>query len=203
MLKPFKTRVVKLLSIIAPLLFLASCSPSKGYLGPTLPPEELAIVYYGACDNGSTIGKASSEGVEFDSSGIALLPGKRMIYVSAELIFSYSNCITNTKFDEEGYEDCKEERDEAIKNNNGYIPVCARYEFDRTTYTCNQEFESYLCSISNNLIKGKEYDACTYQLGNDLFTKLNMRDSSEPTLPVTKCQGTGEQNEQVELKHLP
>ncbi len=97
MLKPFKTRVVKLLSIIAPLLFLASCSPSKGYLGPTLPPEELAIVYYGACDNGSTIGKASSEGVEFDSSGIALLPGKRMIYVSAELIFSYSTPVPGSK----------------------------------------------------------------------------------------------------------
>lgn len=196
--------MIKVILAVIALSLINACSPTKGYLGPELPPEELSVVYYDSCDSGVKLVKASSEGVEFGSSGIELLPGKRVVDVSVERPMRPYNCVPQTSFDEYGYRSCIDRRNQALsKNNNKYVPDCYVSDYTTTTYYCDQEFQSFLCTSSHSLVKTLKYNVCAYQQGMEIYLKLTYKSSAGPIIPVVKCQGLGGEVRRVEFSYMP
>ncbi len=185
------------------LILFNACSPKKGYLGPERPQEELSIVYYDNCDSSIDRVKASSEGVEFSGSGIELLPGKRVIDISVERPLRPYNCIPQTTFDQFGYNQCIDRRNRAISKNSKYVPDCYGSDYTKTTYFCDQEFNSFLCSNSYQLVKAMKYEACVYQEAMNLFFKLTEKKSSSLVGNLNKCQALGGEVRRVEFNNLP
>ena len=185
-------------------LSIGACSPVKGYLGPERPKEELSLVYYDSCDSGINLVKASSEGVEFKGSGIELLPGKRVLDVSVERPMQPYNCIPETTFDDYGYRNCIDRRNQALaKNNNKYVPDCYATDFTTTVYWCDQEFQSFLCTNAHELVKGWGYNVCVYQQGMAVFFKVSYKDNTGPIIPVVGCQALGSDTRRVEFSYMP
>ena len=184
-------------------LLINACSPTKGYLGPERPPEELSVIYYDSCDSNVNLIKASSEGVEFGSSGIELLPGKRVIDVTIERPLRPFNCVPQTKFDEYGYQSCMDRRFKAISKNDKYVPECYTSSYTTTSYFCNQEFQSFVCTNSHELVKGWKYNTCSYQQGMEVFLKIIYKDKTGPIIPATKCQQLGSEVRNVEFSYMP
>ncbi len=189
--------------IILTLFILSSCSPKKGYLGPERPPEELSVVYYESCDAGINLVKASCEGVEFAGSGIELLPGKRIVDATIERPMRPFNCIPETRFDQYGYSSCLDRRNNAITNGDKYIPDCYQHEYTTTVYWCDQEFQAFLCSISNELVKQVKYNTCCYQQGMEVFMKFYAKSGMGTSPVTTPCQFMGSEMRRIEFSSMP
>ncbi len=163
-----------LLSLFSYIVLTSSaCSPAKGYLGPELPEEKLAIVSVNKCDKGLVFVRASAEGVEFNTNGIQLLPGKRSIDVSVERPAPAYNCVAHSDFDQLGYDLCLGRRQEAINKQEKYIPDCFYSDYTDNYNICLQPFQAFLCSVSSELAANKKYEVCAYQDYNNIKVKLS------------------------------
>ena len=196
------TSIINRNIILVIMVGLASCSPVKGYLGPDLPKEQLAIIYYQEC--GSRISKirASAEGVEFGSSGVSLIPGKHGLDSFVDLLGLPYDCVPQTVFDQYGYQSCLNRRFQAQQKNNRYLPNCYVGDYQKTTYSCNQLFKQYLCSSSVTVESNKEYDYCVYQVAGFVRAKISERNSTQAFEEV-ECTYSSEEVRRVEFSYRP
>lgn len=192
----------KIMQILLICLFLLnSCSPTKGYVGPDLPETELAIVYFDDCNSGLNKVRANSEGIEFDSNGISLLPGKHNFDSFIEYPQRPYDCIPQTNFDQSGYDSCLRRRQEALsKPNSKYVPTCYISDYQKTVYLCLQSFRQYVCALSESLSKGQKYDLCAYQIQGFVRLKLSTHSQSQ-TLKENDCTYTSEETRRLEFSN--
>ena len=184
------------------LLFLASCSPIKGYPGPELPPEALSIVYLDSCDSSVSVQRSTSEGVEFRSSGVSLLPGARSFDLALEVGDQPFDCVPEQRVDEYAYRSCLEERArqryEKKDKRNYYVRDCYISEFTETVYHCLRKYHQSICGMEATLLKGKEYDLCARRALDT--AELYLYDyKTRAELGTKLCEKTGEEVRREEL----
>jgi len=166
--------------------FSISCSPIKGYPGPELPEDKIARVNYKTCDEVVNLLRASTEGIEFGSMGITLLPGEKVFDVSVEIGGRPYDCIPQTVIDEAALNRCNDRRASAISNNarsnsreQRSVPICIASDFMSTVYHCQQSFVQHICSFSKELTAGTKYDICVFQKsGSEIYARLTISRSS-------------------------
>ncbi|HMO18814.1 MAG TPA: hypothetical protein PKA63_12040 [Oligoflexia bacterium] len=178
-------------------IFTSSCSPVQGYIGPELPKTEIATVYYTNCDGNLVLVRAASEGVSFTSSGITLLPGDRVFDLSVELPGRPFDCIPQTKIDEYGYQECMRRRAEAERKGDRYVPICLLSTYTETVYWCQQTFTQFICTTTQKLEKGMDYNICAYSRSNEVFTRF-MSQKGGTTLTNLPCESTSVDTRRVE-----
>ena len=179
-------RLIKIFILSLYLIHFAACSPAKGYLGPELQEDKLATVYYKNCGNNLILIRASAEGVEFTRSGIHLLPGKRAVDVTIEKPSAPYNCVPHTEFNEIGFQLCLERRQEAINNNEKYIPNCYNSDYTTSYDLCHQQFQQFICAVNVDLLANTKYEVCPYEDYTKI--KLKLMDNNL-ALGLKDCEG--------------
>ena len=90
---------------------LVACSPIRGYSGLERPKEEVALVTV-ASDH---INRAVTDGREFGTSGISLLPGSHRFELSSSHGEQPYGCRPYTIVDTYGFDRCQKEREADIR----------------------------------------------------------------------------------------
>lgn len=129
------------------LVFCCSCGPKKGYAGPDLPPEQLALVMVGDSGSERKSFEGTVNGESFDTSGIHLLPGTYAIDVTGAFRSDPYDCSTSEDFDDYGYQSCMADHDKALRKNKSYVPDCDPSSYRSTTTECTQDVVRYSCAI--------------------------------------------------------
>lgn len=178
--------LIRLIILALLIPFPISCSPIQGYTGPELPKDKIARVNYRSCDNVVNLLRASTEGIEFGSMGITLLPGEKVFDASVEIGGRPYDCIPQTVIDEAALNRCNDRRasiiaNNARSNNRDQIRVlrCIPSDFMSTVYHCQQSFVQHICSFSTDLTAGTKYDICVFQKPNaEIYVRLTISRSS-------------------------
>lgn len=158
---------------------LSACSPVKGYSGPELPPEQIATIYLDYDSDDFELSRATSNGIQFASQGITLLPGEIGIEVSGAAKGTPRNCERCYKSDEYSYRKCLEEyyadREKGKKHS-----TCDWDDYTEIREECDQDYYDSTCQISFRTDAGAAYDVHVYRSGNGTALTAARRGGAEP-----------------------
>ena len=137
---------------------LCGCSPMKGYEGPELPEEKVAIVYPANQNFDRQITRATVNGIEVPERGISLLPGENDFQVSAAMGSRPHNCRPYEEFDSYGYESCLNDRESDLEKGEKYPRSCYSGDYNKQKERCSRDYSDFLCQIHLSLAAGKRYE---------------------------------------------
>lgn len=159
------SRIIPGLLILTVCCTLASCGPVRGYSGPKLPDEQIALVTING--SGSSYREVTGYvvGQPFDDSGIQLLPGEHTFSVSAAFSGEPYDCRYEEDFNRWGYESCIRDRERAIEKNKSSIPYCDYDSYKTSTNTCQKDLSEYSCEIRAAVTAGSRYEIDVTQRG--------------------------------------
>lgn len=147
-------RPARVVFLGAGLITLVSCAPTRGYVGPELPKEQVAVVSLDA----DQIKSATADGLAFDSSGISLLPGDhRFQFVGSQGDNPY-NCRPYSRVDSYGFERCQKEREDDIRNRKKDPRECQLSQYTKHRQTCLRNYRDVSCETTLTLQPGREYE---------------------------------------------
>jgi hypothetical protein len=101
----YRTHFIILLSF-----FCLACAPRQGYPGPERPLSEVSVIRRGSLSSDILFGSGSVDGLEFNSFGVAVLPGRHTVAVKWRLKGPKLSCESYGDFDSSGYDYCRERR---------------------------------------------------------------------------------------------
>lgn len=157
---------------------LNACSPVQGYLGPPLPKEQVATVYLKSCDSKIENIRASTDGIQFSTNGITVLPDEKTFDLSVNLLGKKYECTHHKEFDSYGYDNCWRRREEAIRKKKSKIPDCHRYSYESEYYMCNQDYTQYVCLLTHKVARSQEYSVCAFSSAFGVHARLSPENSS-------------------------
>ena len=136
-------------------LILTSCSPVKGYEGPELPDEQIALVTYATPTDSVVVQSASMNGISFSSAGIKILPGTHRFTMNVVVKDPPDNCYTYPQFDHSGYQQCLD------KNKR----TCDCFSFLSVYKKCFRQVRDGSCDGKITTKAGKQYQVGVSQDG--------------------------------------
>jgi hypothetical protein len=149
-------RVTTFCLVLAAVL-CCSCSPIKGYSGPDLPKEQLAIVYLKYDDDEVALERATSNGTEFGWRGISLLPGKVDVQLSLGVKDEPFNCQRCYEFDDSGYRNCLDDYYKHRDDDSKHYRQCYREDYTQVREKCDQRVYDANCNVAFSAAANAEY----------------------------------------------
>ena len=154
-------------------LVLSSCTPSKGYVGPDLPKDKIALVETSAAA-GVSLSAESIDGIDLGFGGIEVLPGDHEFYSEVAVSEEPRNCQAYSEFDWSGYRNCQK------KNRN-----CDCFDYLHISEQCEQTVHTGTCRGTIETQAGRRYTAAVELDG--IKPRLNFREEGS-----TSRQSKGE-----------
>lgn len=119
---------------------LAGCPATRGYSGPELPDEQIAMIRFDANPLNVSINRRVVDTIETNAWGIDMLPGYHDYLLDISAKGPYSNCLPYKTIDFSGLNKC-------LQNNRycdcfEYLTVYKRCAFPLTLFTCEGDFQS-------------------------------------------------------------
>ena len=133
---------------------LVACNPIKGYPGLERPKEEVALVTIAS----HHINRAVTDGREFGTSGIRLLPGSHRFELSASHGEQPYACRPYTIIDTYGFDRCQKEREADFRKGKKDPKECLLSTYTQHRKTCLRDYRDSACEIILSLLPGKEYE---------------------------------------------
>jgi hypothetical protein len=133
---------------------LVACKPIQGYSGLERPKEEVALVTI-ASDH---INRAITDGREFGTAGIRLLPGSHRFELAASHGAPPYACRPYTIVDTYGFDRCQKERESDIRKGKKDPKECPLSTYTQHRKTCLRDYRDSACEITLSLLPGKEYE---------------------------------------------
>jgi hypothetical protein len=133
---------------------LVACTPIKGYPGLERPKEEVALVTIAS----NHINRAVTDGREFGTSGIRLLPGSHRFELSASHGEPPYGCRPYTIVDTYGFDRCQKEREADFRKGKKEPKECLLSTYTQHRKTCLRDYRDSACEIILSLLPGKEYE---------------------------------------------
>ncbi len=141
--------LAKLLFIIAMPWMFSACSPIKGYPGPELPENQISTLFLSYDSQQVEINQAGIEGVAFGSSGIQVLPGKRLFDLEISIKEPPDNCYSFPKMNRYDYHQCLKKKEDWKCNCYDYLEIYRR---------CFRQVRDGVCSGDVTTSAGLHYD---------------------------------------------
>ena len=152
---------------------MCGCTPSKGYVGPDLPKDKIALIETSA-DSGVALSSESIDGIDLGFGGIEVLPGDHEFYSEVAVSEEPRNCQTYSEFDWSGYRNCQK------KNRN-----CDCFDYLHISEQCEQTVHTGTCRGNLEAQAGRRYTAAVELDG--IKPRLNFREEGS-----TRAQSRGE-----------
>lgn len=130
---------------------VGSCAPVKGYIGPELPPEQIATVYLSYDSNQVNINEARIAGTSFGYSGIQILPGRQGFELNLVTKEPPEDCYTYPEFDRYGFKECRK------KNKHDYSN-CDCYDYLEVKKRCRRTVQEGTCRGDLTTVAGRQYE---------------------------------------------
>jgi hypothetical protein len=133
---------------------LVACTPIQGYPGLERPKQEVALVTIAS----HHINRAVTDGREFGTAGIRLLPGSHRFELSAAHGDPPHGCRPYTIVDTYGFDRCQREREAAIRKGKKDPKTCLLSAYTQHRTTCLRDYRDSACEITLALLPGREYE---------------------------------------------
>jgi len=144
-------------TLLLSLLALASCAPTKGYDGPELPKEQLALVKTSDSSDKKFL-NSTAAGKPFGANGVLLLPGKQQFELKVSVEGDGKACEKSEHLNQPQYQSCLEDQRKARERNALVIPTCNIDNYLTTKETCLVPWNDYACTAESSLKAGAEYE---------------------------------------------
>lgn len=157
---------------------VSACSPKQGYPGPERPEGETALVVPEITNVNTLLRGATADGIEFDSNGITLLPGKHAFLLTIQKKGDRLDCEKYSTLDTSGFDSC-------LADTKRSSP-CDCYDYVSIIERCFHRVREVFCRDQVTLSAGKKLTL----VGVGDFTKpgAELRDSTtRQTVKALKC----------------
>lgn len=124
---------------VALAILTSACAPIKGYPGPDRPDAELAVLQLEYDSSSIRVSDARTNGVEFSSTGVKLLPGQHTFAARISVLEPPDHCYAYPQMDHYGYSKCldKHERCDCFS----YLSVHRKCTFRVRDGECEGKFK--------------------------------------------------------------
>jgi hypothetical protein len=165
---------------------VSGCTPTKGYSGPELPPEQVATVYLEFDSDEIEVSRATSNGVEFGSAGITLLPGEVGVEIAGAAKETPRDCERCYRVDEYGYRNCLDEYYKHRYDDKKSPRECSWDDFTEIREECKQDLHDVTCEIVFESTAGAQYNIHMVRSAEAASLTAVQRKSAAP-LGYGKC----------------
>lgn len=160
-------------------LLLIGCAPTKGYLGPERPEQEVSIIEQ-EFDTTYVEGKSAYvDNISFGGSGIAVLPGKHSFSLQVILKEEPRWCRTHAEFNDYGFRECRK--------NEKKRSSCDCYDYITVTETCIRTMYDAICKGTFDTKAGRKYNLTVSKAGELAQVSALELGSYEP-LSISDCE---------------
>jgi hypothetical protein len=140
----------------------------EGIPGPERPDTEISKIAPDFNPPEATLRDAVLDGIDFDSLGIAVLPGTHQLYVTWGARGRKLDCDRFSEFDDSGYESCLDDRKRRKD--------CSCWDYVEIEERCTYEVVELECQKSITTAAGRSY--AIVPGGTFLSPKLELRDTA-------------------------
>ncbi|MBL7662962.1 hypothetical protein JNK13_09450 [bacterium] len=145
--------VFRLIVLAGTLLSISACTPVKGYEGPELPEEQIALVKT-KYEGGDAVDfyQRAVDGIAFKNSGIQVLPGKHSFKLSIDVNEEPYDCEGYGKLDYYSYQSCQQ------KYYQDKGPPCDCYDYLSIYKKCWYRAHGGSCQGTFHTRAGQKYE---------------------------------------------
>lgn len=141
-------------------VFLAACSPVKGYPGPERPDDQVSLINLDYYSGDVEIEDAITEGVSFGFSGIKVLPGKHAFSLRTTVKSPPFDCQSYPEFNDYSYKDCLKDLNKGKRNS------CDCWDYLTTKRKCFRDGFDGSCSGDLETRAGLAYQIQVRKFGD-------------------------------------
>ena len=163
---------------------LSGCTPAKGYVGPDLPKDKIALIET-STDSGVSLSAESVDGIDLGFGGIEVLPGDHEFYSEVAVSEEPRNCQAYSQFDWSGYRSCQKK--------NRY---CDCFDYLHISEQCEQTVHTGTCRGTIETQAGRRYTAAVELDG--IKPRLNFREEGSSRRDSSgECRKAGSHTEDI------
>lgn len=162
-----------------PTLFLSilftGCGATKGYEGPTLPPEQISQIRFSQSADIEMRSRLIDK-KPVRSSGVDVLPDVHSFYLDSLVLGDPTKCTIHTSFDTYGYNSCREDN-----------TWCDCYNYQTVHKTCIHPAWSATCAGTFSSQPGKKYIFSVELLADAIRSSVLVSGKGKP-IPIGSCR---------------
>lgn len=117
-------------------IILSACDPIRGYPGPELPPEQVALVKLEYDSSIIEVARRAADGQDFYGPGITLLPGSHSLEVNFGRVSGPPQCRSTAQVDYYDLNKCRKDPKRS----------CICHDFVEVYQYCSTPMISYACN---------------------------------------------------------